>query len=179
MSHQRFSLQPFPAATPLPHLEITGNIARSSNRLAIHYTLFGQLADIAIPAIETTLARRDGLWEETCLEFFLAAKNSQQYWEFNLSPAGHWNVYRFAGYREGMQEEAAFTALPFLVEIQLNSLSLALDVSLNRIIPAGKTLEVGICAVIQDRSGQLTYWALTHHGPRADLHRRDGFLVEL
>ena len=60
-------------------------------------------------------ARRDRLWEETCFEFFLAVKNSPRYWEFNLSPAGHWNVYRFADYRQGMQEEPAFASLPFSV----------------------------------------------------------------
>ena len=42
--------------------------------------------------------RRDRLWEETCLELFLGEEGSERYWEFNLSPAGHWNVYRFEFY---------------------------------------------------------------------------------
>jgi hypothetical protein len=179
VSQQQFSLKLFPAATPLSHLEITGNIARGAYRLTVRFTVLGRLADIAIPASAATPVRRGGLWEETCLELFLGVKSSRRYWEFNLSPAGHWNVYRFAGYRKGRQEETAYTTLPFLVEIQPSALSLALDVALDRIIPAGRTLEVGICAVIQDRSGQRTYWALTHRGQRADFHRRDSFMVEL
>jgi len=36
---------------------------------------------------------------------------------FNLSPAGHWNIYRFEDYRQGMQEEMAFVT-PFSVHNQ-------------------------------------------------------------
>jgi hypothetical protein len=48
-----------------------------------------------------------------------------------------------------------------------------------RIVSANQPLQVGIAAVIRLAGGGLTYWALTHPGPQADFHRRDGFLVEL
>lgn len=167
------------APGPLSQLKITGSIARRSSNLAIRYALRGDLAQFVIPAPADLPARRPGLWEETCFEFFLAVKHSPRYWEFNLSPAGHWNVYRFAGYREGMQEETAFTALPFSVRRQSDSLLLALELEVARIVRADQPLSVGITAVVKLAGGGLTYWALTHPGPQADFHRRDSFLVEL
>jgi hypothetical protein len=179
MNDQPFSLQPFPSASPLPSWKITGHIARRSNRLAIRYALLGPLADLAIPAPSDRPARRNGLWEETCFEFFLGAKDSEGYWEFNLSPAGHWNVYRFAAYRQGMQEETALTSLPLSVENQSDALRLALELDLERIVPPDQALEVAVSAVLKHKDGRMTYWALTHPGPQADFHRRDGFILDL
>jgi hypothetical protein len=97
-------------------LKITGCIARHANQLNLRYTLFGDLTEVAIAPSSDTPMRKHELWEDTCFEFFLGIKDSQRYWEFNLSPAGHWNVYRFDGYRQGMQEETAFMRFPFSVQ---------------------------------------------------------------
>ena len=103
MNAQSFSLKAFPTAGPLPDVKITGAIARRSDIIAIHYVLNGALTQLVIPAAANVPVRKHGLWEETCFEFFLAVKNLPHYWEFNLSPAGHWNGYRFTAYRQGMQ----------------------------------------------------------------------------
>lgn len=174
-----YSLQPFPIASPLPNLKLTANIARHSNTLTICYTLIGNLPKLMIPAPVDLPARKNALWEETCFEFFLARKDSPQYWEFNLSPAGHWNAYRFAAYRQGMQPETAFTSLPFSVQTQPGSLLLALEFDLNKIIPLDQSLEVAIATVLKHKDSKVSYWALIHPGPQADFHRRDGFSVEL
>jgi hypothetical protein len=179
MNGQRYCLQTFPSAFTLPHLQITGSMARSSNRLDIRYALRGHLAEIAIPLPADMPTRRDRLWEETCFEFFLAVKNSPRYWEFNLSPSGDWNVYGFAGYRQGMHEEPAFASLPFDVKARSDALELTLELDLGKIVRADQPLEVAISAVIKPRTGEATYWALTHGTPRADFHRRDHFLIEL
>ncbi len=110
---------------------------------------------------------------------FLGARGSDWYWEFNLSPAGYWNVYRFAGYRQGMAEEVAFASLPFSVERGPESLILAVEVRLAGIVRADQGLDVGIAAVVKGRDGALTYWALAHPGPQPDFHRRDGFIIRL
>ena len=112
MNGQDFSLQPFSPIGPPLNFKITGHITRRSRQLAIRYDLRGDLAELVIPAPADLPARRHGLWEETCFEFFLGVKDSPRYWEFNLSPAGHWNVYRFAGYRQGMAEETALDVTP-------------------------------------------------------------------
>jgi hypothetical protein len=177
VKERRFVLQPFAEAGPRPGVEITGHLARRADALAISYRLQGRLADVLIPAPLVAPARCHRLWEGTCFEFFLALRDSPQYWEFNLSPAGSWNVYRFANYRQGLATEQALASLPFGVQRSPGALRLTLEVDLARIVPAGRLLEVAIAAIIQAPDGRLTYWALTHPGPQADFHRRDGFFI--
>ncbi|MBN3895899.1 MAG: DOMON-like domain-containing protein [Nostoc sp. NOS(2021)] len=193
MNDQTFSLQPFPSTKSLPNLKIAGNIARNGNKLVICYVLEGDLKEIALakPTVRVasrtegiappsnTRSRKHELWKDTCFEFFLGIKDSLRYWEFNLSPAGHWNVYRFDGYRQGMQEETAFTTLPFSVQNQADGLALVLDVDLNKIVSANQAIEVGITTVIKDKDGEVTYWALTHRSAEADFHLRDSFIIKL
>jgi len=179
MNSRRFSLKPFLTADLPPDVKVTGNISRSFNTLTINYMLIGPLANLVIPAPAENPLRRNALWEETCFEFFIAAKNSDQYWEFNLSPSGHWNVYRFTSYRQGMQEEQSLASLPFIVQSQPDILRLSAEIDLVKFIPTDQLLNVAISAVIKSIDGRITYWALTHPGPQADFHRRDSFLIEL
>jgi hypothetical protein len=178
MNSLSFSLKPFPAGL-LPHLEIEGNIGRRSRTLDISYALLGHLREVVIPAPADKPDRKNALWEETCFEFFLAIPNSDKYWEFNLSPAGHWNVYRFQSYRRGMQEERAFTSLPFNTERKPGTLQLSTEINLGKIIVTEQALKVAVSAVIKTLNGKITYWALTHPGLQADFHCKDSFILEL
>jgi hypothetical protein len=179
MKTQSFYLQPFPSAGTLPDLVLTGGIARRSHILAIDYRLCGRLTGVLIPAPAARPARVHELWQQTCFECFLGIKHSPCYWEINLSPAGHWNVYRFAAYRQGMREETAFTALPFDVQRQSVFLALVVELPLGEIVEPGQPLEVAISAVIKHSNGETTLWALTHPGPQADFHRRDAFTLRV
>ncbi|NEQ19514.1 MAG: DOMON-like domain-containing protein [Microcoleus sp. SIO2G3] len=183
MNDQTFKMQPFPSAKPIPDLKIAGNIARQGNQFTIHYALLGNVKEVAIAqggakpnaqragyanarraassetilAPSDTPARKHELWKDTCFEFFVGIKNSDQYWEFNLSPAGDWNIYRFDAYRQGMQEETAFTALPFSIQHLSDGLAIALDVDLDKIVPANQAIEVGITTVsVFDDGGRLS-----------------------
>jgi hypothetical protein len=178
MNERNFRLQPFPATDPLPGLQITGHAIRGSRVLAIRYALMGPRAGIVLPPPADRPARKHGLWNETCFEFFLAVKGSPQYWEFNLSPAGHWNVYGFAAYRQGMREEMGFSSLPFGVAVRPDWFALSVELDLDRILPPAPALEVAISAVIKHSDGKVSAWALTHCGPQADFHRRDAFIME-
>ena len=179
MNQESFSLKPFPNSGPVPGVEIAGTIARRSHTLVLDYILRGQVAELVIPVPSDTPARKPGLWQETCFEFFLAPRNSPRYWEFNLSPAGHWNAYRFADYRQGLLEEPAIMSLPFGIRSQPNALRLTLELDLDRLVPVDQTLEVAISAVIQRRDGAMSYWALTHCGQVPDFHHRDSFALVL
>ncbi|MFN6536783.1 MAG: DOMON-like domain-containing protein [Nostoc sp. EkiNYC01] len=178
MNNQTFSLQPFVSTESPANLQIAGNISRNINQLSICYTLTGDLKEIVL-AKPATPSRKHQLWENTCFEFFFGIKNSQQYWEFNLSPAGHWNVYRFDGYRQRMREEIALTILPFNVENSPDKLVLTLSLDLDKMVYPEQIIEVAITTVIKNRDGGVTYWALTHRGAEADFHLRDSFILEL
>ncbi len=158
---------------------MSGSIGRRAGILVIRYALRGRLAELVIPGPAELPARRHGLWEGTCFELFLGVKDSPGYWEFNLSPAGHWNVYRFEGYRLGMAEETAFASLDCSVRRRPDRLEVALELEIGRITAADQPLAVAVAAVIEFRDRGLTYWALTHPGAQADFHRRDSFQLEL
>lgn len=177
MSDQIFSLQPL-SQTPSNDLEIIGTVARRANVLTISYSLLGDLADVSVPPAETP-TRQSQLWEATCFEFFLGTKNDKQYWEFNLSPAGHWNVYCFDDYRQGMKEETAFPILPFSVQSEPDALSVALKINLGAIFAASQGLEMAIAAVVKHSNGDLSHWALKHPGKEPDFHLRDSFTIKL
>lgn len=179
MNDQSFSLAPFPSVRPLPSVSIEGTIARRARTLTIRYRLLGRLRDLVIPAQAAAPERKEGLWMDTCFEMFLAVKSARRYWEFNLSPAGNWNVYRFTSYREGMAEEPAFPALPLTVETQRRAWTLALEIDLAKIVPADLALEVAISAILKHKDGSMTHWALIHRGPEPDFHRRDSFIITL
>jgi hypothetical protein len=179
MNLRSFSLTPFRGEGNAPDLKITGSIGRRADLLSLNCALLGNLSELALPAPEASPGRKDRLWEETCLEFFLAVKDSERYWEFNLSPAGHWNVYRFTSYREGMREEPAFASLPFGVRKGPESLALSLELAIGKILPAGHALEIAVGAVIKTVNGETSHWALAHPGPRPDFHRREGFRLDI
>jgi hypothetical protein len=179
MRPRRFLLNPFPGEAYPAGLAIGGSVARRADTLSIRFEVRGILSTVSIPAAAEEPRRRDRLWEGTCLELFLGTADSGSYWEFNLSPAGHWNVYRFTCYREGMREEQAFTALPFAVRIGPDSLELSMALDAGTIVPAGETIEAGVAAVIRTIEGGKSHWALVHPASRPDFHRKEGFALTI
>lgn len=179
MKTRNFTLQPFPGTGPRPNIDISGTISRQAHTLAIRYLLQGRLTELDIPPLSNPAARRIGLWEKTCFEFFLAVKDSPGYWEFNLSPSGDWNVYRFEIYRQGLNEEKAFSQLPFSIREQSDFLRLGLEFDLGLIIRTDQAIEAAVTAVIKTRNREETFWAMAHPAEGPDFHHRDGFIVQL
>jgi hypothetical protein len=179
MKERTFSLKPFSAADTIPDLKIIGSIIRHSGMLEVRYILTGPLSEIVIPKLSDRPLRKNRLWEETCLEFFLGPVNSEHYWEFNLSPSGDWNVYHFRAYRNGMREESAFSSLPVTVSSRRDSFRLSTKINLDKIVPSDQRFDVGISAVIKPTQGGVTYLALAHTGKDPDFHRRSSFILEL
>lgn len=179
MTTQSFLLLPFPG-TNIPEISITGAISRHKNRIALHYSVAGKVENILIPPPALRPGRQDELWKSTCFEFFLALTNQPQYWEFNMSPSGAWNVYRMDAYRRiGFREETGLPGLAFEVRTEPGVLTLDAVVDLKPILPEYQPIETGITAVIQTRDGAETYWALAHPAPQADFHLRESFTLSL
>lgn len=176
---KRFVLTPFPGEEPPFDLRIGGTAGRAGDLLVLDCAFLGTLAEIAIPPPAAAPARRGRLFEATCLELFLAERGLAPYREFHLTPAGHWNAYRFTGYRAGMREDPAFSSMPFRVRRKPEALRVSLELPLGGILPAEAPLEAAVCAVVRDASGGRSHWALAHPGPRPDFHRREGFGILL
>lgn len=178
---QGFSLVPFPSETIESKLNVFCTICRQNNRrFFVNYTT-ENVENLAIPPISDKPSRKHELWQETCFEFFLRLPNSPQYWEFNFSPSGDWNVYYFEDYRKGMKEEErfTFTRSPFLTLEQENNLLLNATIDLRAIASPEQVFAMAVSAVTKFKNGDIIYWALTHPEQEANFHHPDSFTITL
>ena len=174
-----FKLIPFGSSDSLPNIELNGKIDRQNELLSISYQLQGDLSAIAIDPFNNSPRRKFELWSTTCFEFFIGIPGNSEYWEFNLAPTGDWNVFHLDNYRQGLQNELAFTSLPFKIDRQANSLLLTLTLDLNKIIPTEREIEISVTTVIESNQHEISYWALTHPSTEPDFHRRDSFAIKI
>lgn len=173
-----YRLEPFPDGQT-PGIAVAGRLARDRSTLLMEAKIEGEVDGILLESPAATPVRRHGLWEGTCLELFLAPAAAAGYWELNMSPAGHWNVYRFSAYRRGMAEEEGFGKIPFDFQRKTGSLELSMELDLSEILPEPVPLHAAVCAVVRHRSGTATYWAATHCADCPDFHRRESFVLEI
>jgi hypothetical protein len=141
--------------------------------LGLRYVVSGCIADLAVPA-KAPSGRADELWEHTCFEAFLREDHVEGYSELNVSPSTEWAGYWFGGYRSGMQ---IAHLPPPRVEVELSDEALEVRVAL-RLRP-GPGRRIGLSAIIEERSGAKSYWALAHPPGAPDFHHPDCFAVEL
>ena len=125
---------------------------------------------------ESSKERQDNLWKHTCFEAFFARPDSEQYWELNVAPSGHWNLYQFDGYRSGGREEPE--AVTPTTSWKQNDRECCCSITLNLAPWWSETRlpELAITAVLETNTGALSYWALEHAGEQPDFHDRRSFL---
>ena len=174
-----FTLTPFPGAYP-HEITLTGTIARTPQLLTIHYSLKGDLEQIHLPAPCPQPARREELWIATCFELFLALPGRPEYWEFNFSPSGDWNVFCMDAYRRiGFRPEERIPSLQLNTRNNMDCFFLEAALDLSPLFEPDTVIQAGITSVIQNRDGNETYWALAHPASQADFHWRESFILLL
>ncbi len=176
---KHFQLRPFTSESLVGELALSGCIARTAGTLLIEYRLQGSLGQILWPSVPLVTGRCDELWRHSCFEVFFATKGDPAYWEANLCLSGCWNVYRFDGYRTGMQEEGGVVQPHCYVVASPDLLLLTCTMDLNGIVDDSAELEVGLSSVIEGTDGSISYWAIEHLGAVPDFHNRRSFLVLL
>lgn len=144
--------------------------------LMLDFSLEGELSGLCIP--ESRPSRRsDRLWQHTCFEAFLMAGEGPGYREFNFSPSGEWAAYAFGSYRDGGALEVA---QPPGISVDRNGARLVLGAEIHPdSLPAGRTLRLGLSAVVEDAAGVRSYWALRHPPGQPDFHHPDAFVLHL
>jgi hypothetical protein len=147
-------------------------VARQGSMLRLDYVLTGNPDGIELPAIAVP-ERTDELWKHTCFEAFVRPLPGMAYQEFNLAPSTRWAAYRFDGYRFGMRNA---DDAPPTITIERSARSFALHATL---AVAEGALRLGLSAVIEERGGAKSYWALAHAQGRPDFHHSDCFALEL
>jgi len=149
----------------------------SASALKLSYRLQGNIHALRIPG-SVPAARRDGLWQHTCAELFVAVPDQEAYFEFNFSPSTEWAAYEFSAYRQQGVPAPALDPPLIVCEQQLQELMLQVDIAIPALIQSERW-QLGLSMVIEDAQGQLSYWALVHAGEHPDFHRRESFVLDI
>jgi hypothetical protein len=155
--------------------------------LVLRYLVSGKIGDLRLPSI-TAPARADELWRHTCFEAFVHSSLGRAYYEFNLAPSTQWAAYWFNSYRSGMRVATEVSAPRIAVETSSERCIVKASLELDRALACLKTgggggkdpvYRLGLSAVIEERSGRRSYWALAHPPGKADFHHSDCFALEI
>lgn len=174
---QSFTLVPF--GPDRPSCTISGAIDYTEpGLLDIRYQFSGELTQITWPATTNKTQRKDSLWQQTCMELFIAEQHSERYFEFNFSPNGDWQCYEFLFYRSlsSQPKNIRPPKIDKLDDREGVTYSVSLDIpSLSLTAP----LQLGISAVLLQACGHLAYFSLLPQTDAPDFHLRDGFTLIL
>lgn len=126
--------------------------------------------DILYPLASKKPCNKEGLWNETCFEFFI--KKDEHYLELNFSPSGCWNVYSFTSYR----------ASPEIIHIHPNISFMKSQLKLNAtfsfprtVFKLDKQIKTQLSAIIFSRGKEPKFFALSHPKEKPDFHHPDHF----
>ena len=153
----------------------------SAAALLLAYTVSGDIADLALPPVAAP-ARTAELWRHTCFEAFIGMPGGT-YYEFNFAPSTQWAAYRFSGYRKGMRTATEITAPQLAVDASAGCFMLRATLDLGAAVSAAggavrAAWRLGLSAVIEERSGRQSHWALAHPPGKPDFHHADGFALD-
>lgn len=167
-------------------------------RIELRYFTLGGVDHVKTARNREAPQRTDDLWMTTCFEAFVQAEGDTAYYEFNFATSGDWAAYRFEGRRAGRtnarvgepivewsrdlpfvlgenpsaEERAAFKA-----ENGWLRGTLMLDQATD--LPLDRPWRLGLTAVIEEKSGRKSWWALKHPPGEADFHDPACFALEL
>ena len=177
MENVSFELIPYRWDAGVPPV-LQGQVLNVDDRLRVAYRLTGGPPGWRMPERSLHPERRWKLWRQTCFELFWRPFERHHYWELNASCEGHWNVFAFSGYRQGMAEEHRMTSVVLETRHEPDGFYLACEMSLGTILTPGP-LRLGPAAVLVSTTGQRTYWALSHEARGPDFHRLANFGLQI
>ena len=162
-----------------PQFKVWATVEHAASLAAVATTNIwfgvGAPADRFAVAEASEPTRADELWRTTCFEAFLRPLGQENYREWNFAPSSQWAAYDFSGYREGMNP-AEVDAPPY-VRMEDNFTWWALGATIA--VPADNNWELGLSAVLEEKDGTKSYWALAHPGEKPDFHAPGCFTAHL
>jgi len=153
--------------------------SQPADGLALSYIMSGQTGDIHMPSV-VAAERSDKLWRHTCFEMFVGTSESTAYYEFNFAPSTRWAAYRFNDYRSGMAVATEIDAPWIEVQAAPDCYTLKASVQIDRLSALSRksVWRLGLSAVVEDKAGRMSYWALAHPPGKPDFHCKDCFAYE-
>jgi hypothetical protein len=175
----QLTLEPHPATPPSASFKVWANVEHIASLGAVATTNIWFAVEapadrFVIPEASDPL-RTDGLWKTTCFEAFLRRHGERSYREWNFAPSSQWAAYDFADYREG-GADAEVGAPPYVrMEDNLTWWTLGATIA----VDAGTEWELGLSAVLEEKDGTKSYWALAHTAEKPDFHAPGCFTARL
>ena len=176
----QFNLIPHPSTPPAdPLFKVWANVEHAAALGAVATTNIwfgvGAPADKFVIPESIEPARANELWKTTCFEAFLRPLGEEAYREWNFAPSSDWAAYDFTSTRQGMSQAEA--ADPY-IRMEDNLTWWALGASIA--VPADTKWELGLSAVLEEKDGTKSYWALVHPNPdKPDFHDPGCFTARL
>ncbi len=176
----QFELLPHPTTAPagrafkvwatVDHVASFGAVATTN----IWFGVGAPAGRFVIPRL-TEPWRSEELWTTTCFEAFLRPAGAEPYREWNFAPSGNWAAYDFQRYRDGMAR--ADVGSPPYIRMEDNFTWWALGATIAA--DADRQWQLGLSAVLEEKDGTMSYWALAHPPDKPDFHHADCFAAKL
>ena len=155
-------------------LTIEGILTLSSNKISLHFKITGVLKNYQFPQIDK-LKRANELWKATCFELFLANSKTKIYYEINISPTLHWNIYRLETYR-AEPKELIVSSEP-LIEIREDEESYEIDFELEcKELNLAEFDQYNLAVILLNIENEREFWAVNLVGESPDFHDRGRFI---
>jgi predicted GIY-YIG superfamily endonuclease len=161
-------LIPHPDSPPHTVDKVAVSLVRGAERWQLAYHVTGGPMRLPDPA---ATERTDGLWQTTCFELFVRT-GGETYCEFNFAPSTQWAAYRFDAHRAGMRDLVLATPV-------ITRKDDGIDVVINLLWLGDRELHIGLSAIIEEKDGTKSYWALKHPPGAPDFHHPDCFALQL
>jgi hypothetical protein len=151
-----------------------------AGKLAVRFVLDADMAQVVLPPLRPSV-RTDELWRHTCFEVFVGLPDSEAYCELNFSPSTEWAMYGFVAYRRGMtplevRRPPRVAVRPMGRGLVLEAVTYLAELPMPQ---PGSPLRAGVAAIVEEKDGRLTYWALTHPSALPDFHHRLAFVLQV
>jgi hypothetical protein len=120
--------------------------------------------------------RADELWRTTCFEAFLKPPGEDSYREWNFAPTGNWAAYDLTAYREDASRAEVGSPPYIRMEDNFTWWTVGATIATD----AEQLWQLGLSAVLEEKDGTKSYWALAHCDPeKPDFHLADCFTAKL
>ncbi len=176
----QFNLIQHPASPPTdPELKVWANVEHAASLAAVATTniWFGVGAPAArfvIPEPAET-ERADELWKTTCFEAFLRPLGQEQLPRVEFCAVGCSGRLTISPQPVPAWPRAKRPIRISGVEDNLTWWALGAAIA----VPADTNWELGLSAVLEEKDGTKSYWALAHTGDKPDFHDPGCFVARL
>jgi hypothetical protein len=103
----------------------------------------------ALRICRITCSARDGLWQHTCAELFIAVPHQEAYFEFNFAPSNEWAAYEFSAYRHQGVRMTEFDSPTIVCRQREDELLLQVDLAVPSLAHSERW-QLGLSMVIED-----------------------------